>query len=123
MVSMVHHFNRVRGLSSVSSGFVLPGQTQFRNIDRTAPLLYKNVDGLNTGIQIQNLSGGDESATVRFRNLAGSDVATVNVGLRARGAATIYLPSVATLPDGFIGAAEIVGTGPIGVEVNTVRYR
>jgi hypothetical protein len=123
MVSVVHHFNRVRGLSSISSGFVLPGLTQFRNIDRTAPLLYRNVDGLNSGIQIQNLAGGDESATVRFRNLNGTDIATVNLGLRSHGAVTVYLPAVANLPDGFIGAAEILGTGPIGVEVNTIRYR
>ena len=123
MLSIVHHFNRVRGLSSISSGVQLPSEAQFRNLDRTAPLVYKNVDGLSSGIQIQNLSGGDESASVHFRSPGGADIETVTVSLRPNGSATVYLPAVAALPDGYVGAAEITGTGPIGVEVNSVRYR
>jgi len=124
MVSTVHHINRAHNLSSMVNGYLQPLDTTQRALDLVAPIVMKNVDGLNTGIQIENLTGTDGSVTVRFRNTSGSSVGSVTVPLpHGGGWGTVYLPSVPELGDSFTGAAEIQSDVSIAAEVDTVRYR
>jgi hypothetical protein len=124
VVSQVHHYNGNRNVSSMVPGYLQPRDTTIRALDLTAPLVMKNVDGLNTGIQIQNLTGTDGSATVRFRNANGSSVHSVTVALpHGGGWASVYLASISELGETFTGAAEIISDVAIAAEVSTVRYR
>jgi hypothetical protein len=120
LVAIANHVNYIRRTAAVYPGAVR-GDSSL-----SAPLVYKNVDGFNSGIQIQNLTGGETSALVRFRSTGGSTVeaASRSYTVPARGSVTIYLPAVAGLPETFVGAAEITTSGGnIAAVANTVRYR
>jgi hypothetical protein len=123
MVSVAHHYHSERQLSELTNGYSQRREPEFRNRDLTAPLVMKNVNGLNSAIALQNLTGDDQSVNIRFRNAGGSTFGNTTVSIPVEGSTTLYLPSIADLPDGFIGAAEIDGNGAIAAEVNTVRYR
>jgi len=123
-VSQVHHYNGNRNLSSMVPGYLQPRDATVRALDLTAPLVMKNVDGLNTGIQIENLTGTDGSATVRFRNANGSVITSVTVALpHGGGWANVYLANITELGETYTGAAEILSDVAIGAEISTVRYR
>lgn len=112
------HINAARGTLAVYTG--VPIEDAPKNL--VAPLVANNRDGLNSGIQIQNLGDRINSVTVRFLNSSGNRVTAETTIIEARQSKTVYLPAT-SLPDGFIGSAEISGSGPIAAVVNTVRYR
>jgi hypothetical protein len=89
----------------------------------TSPLVVKNRDGLNSGIAIQNLGSQEIGVTVDFYDAQGKRIlghAAKNI--EGYGSGSVYLPAL-DLPDGFVGTADIHGTGPIAAVVQTSRYR
>lgn len=117
---VTNHVNYVRITGSVYAGLG-SGVAAL-----SAPILLRNVDRYNSGIQIQNLGTADQVATVRFRTLTGASVdsATQTVLVPANSSTTIYLPTATGLFDGFSGSAEITSAGgQVAAVVNTVRYR
>jgi hypothetical protein len=120
LVAVANHLNINRKTSAV---FPAAGRGDSA---LTVPIVVKNQEGLNTGIQVQNLSGDDSAVTVRFRSLGGTTVegSTRTYPVPGRSSATIYLPSVAGLPETFSGTAEISSSGgSFAAVANTVRYR
>lgn len=115
----VEEVNTIRGTLAAYTGVPIRGALP---TVLTAPLVMKNLDGVNSSIQVQNLTGNHISATVRFFTLGGSHVATKTTGVRPRDSSTVYLPAT-SLPDGFVGRAEIIGSGGIAAVVSSVRYR
>ncbi|MBM2810378.1 MAG: Ig domain protein group 1 domain protein [Chloroflexi bacterium] len=124
IVALGNHVSYARDTAMLYNGVGLrvDEPAQFRVRDLAAQIVYRAVEGLNSGIQIQNLSGSDSSVTVRFRNTVGTVVATRTVSVVGNSSVTVYLPEVPDLPDGFVGSAEITGTVPLAATVNTVRY-
>ena len=64
----------------------------------SAPIVVKSVDNLNTGIEIQDLAGREQTALIRVYDGRGARVATLNVTIPDNGSATVYLPAEADLP-------------------------
>jgi hypothetical protein len=118
LVALSGYLNMTRGTAGGYSGVSKRDAPRFY----TAPVVVKNVSGLNTGIELQELVGRDQSALIRAFDSRGNRVATLNVTIPDSGSATVYLPAEADLPDGTY-SAEISSTDRIGVVVNTVRYR
>jgi hypothetical protein len=116
LVALANHVNYRRGTAMLYSG-AARGDTEL-----TAPIVYRAAQGLNSGIQVQNITGSQASVTVRFRNQAGNTVATQTVTVQGNNSATIYLPSVANLPDNFVGTAVITSSSQVAATINAVRY-
>ena len=120
VAAIANHVNYIRHTAAVYPG-ALRGDASL-----SAPLVFKNAEGFNSGIQIQNLTGGDTSALVRFRSTGGTTVegASRTYTVPSRGSVTIYLPAVDGLPDTFVGSAEITTSGGnVAAVANAVRYR
>jgi sugar lactone lactonase YvrE len=105
-----------RGIDSAYAA-ITDGDTNF-----SADVLYRRAQGLDSGIEVQNLTGSDGTVTVRFRNARGNSVATWSGTAPANNIVTIYLPQVNGLPDGFVGTADITSTVAAAVIVSNVRY-
>jgi hypothetical protein len=116
LAALGNHVNYQRNTAMLYNG------TARGDVAITAPLVYRAVSGLNSGIQIQNTTGSSTSATVRFKNAAGTNVATETVSVPGNSSATIYLPSVGNLPDNYTGFAEITAPANVAATVNSVRY-
>lgn len=117
---IANHVNYVRRTGAVYSGLG-SGVASL-----SGPILFRNVEQYDSGIQVQNLRTVDQVITVRFRTLSGAlvDSATQMFLVPAGSSTTIYLPTTAGLFDGFSGSFEIIGEGgELAAVVNTVRYR
>jgi len=119
MVVIANHVDYVRKTGAVYGGLGSGVASM------SAPILFRNMERFNSGIQIQNLESTDQIATVRFRTMVGASVdsATQTVLVPAGSSVTIYLPAAEGLFDGFSGSAEITSSGgQLAAVVNTVRY-
>lgn len=90
-----------------------------------APLLFKNRDGWNTGLQAQNAGGAATGIDVVYSSSDGENGPWAESLRAAPGAsATFYQPANPDLPDEFLGAATVVSSArqPLGGIVNEVRY-
>lgn len=105
-----------RGLDFVYTGINVGDQRL------SAPLVYRRAAGLDSGIEIQNLTTGSGSVAVRFFSPRGQSIATWTGAVQGNNAVTVSLPSVRGLPDGFIGSAEISSSVLVGAVVTTLRY-
>jgi hypothetical protein len=123
-IGLANHVNYSTGTAMLYAAAAAPDSTPsaLRVRGLTAPIVFDNANGLNSGIQIQNLETTAQSASLRFLNNNGTQLTTMTVQLPANGATTIYLPSVATLPGGFVGSVEIRASGSAAATVNSVRY-
>ncbi len=77
------------------------------------PMLFKNAftgGSYKAALYLQNVSGTSANVTIEYRDNNGTVAATQNVTLGAGAISSIWLPSVAGLPDGFVGAARITAT-------------
>ncbi|MBC8265140.1 MAG: hypothetical protein H8E47_13580, partial [Anaerolineales bacterium] len=77
-----------------------------------APLLYRDYDGWNAQIQVQNLSESEPAfVTVEFFDTGGDSVLWVGDWVAQNNAITFYLPDIWDLginwPFGYVGTAEI----------------
>jgi hypothetical protein len=116
---VVEHVNARQGTLAAYTGIAIDADPP-RVL--SAPLVMKNREGANSGIQLQNLTGNQNVVSVTFYNVRGDNLETKTTIVQPRGSATIYMPDT-SLPDEFIGTAEIAGSGAIAAVVNTVRYR
>jgi hypothetical protein len=107
-----------RSIAGGYAGMSFTGAPRFY----TAPVIMKNVEGVNTGIEIQDLAGREQTALIRVFDDRGNRVATLNATIPDNGSVTTYLPAEAEVPNGTY-SAEISSTDRIAVVVNAVRYR
>ncbi len=78
-----------------------------------APMLFRKAyagGSYNAALYLQNVSGFSADVTIEYVNNNGVVVATQNVTLAAGAISSLWLPSVAGLPDGFVGGARIAAT-------------
>ena len=73
-----------------------------------APLIYREYQGWETGIQVQNLSStGNAKVKVYFLDASGDVITTVTDWICPRGSQTFYLPVINDLPGNYVGSARI----------------
>jgi hypothetical protein len=90
----------------------------------SVPLIFKDRNGFNTGIQVQNVDNSDAQARITYTLSTGAtavDFAVVPAG----GAYTFYQPDNAELPAGSVGSAiveNIAGAQRLVAIVNEVNY-
>jgi hypothetical protein len=84
------------------------------------PLVLNRAGQVETGLQVQNLSGAAAGLTLTYFDQDGRSrpewVERVNVA--ANDSYTFYTPGNTNLPAGFVGSAVVQGTQPIGAIVN-----
>src|SRR5690606_889718 len=81
---------------------------------RFGPLVFRDYNGWNTGINIANLSSQPNRVTVTYYNYAGNVVASDTVVIPERGMEYIYTPATGSFGLGAnqITAARIAGDHP-----------
>jgi hypothetical protein len=73
-----------------------------------APLIYREFNGWNTGLQVQNLSGVYNALVkVYFLDNSGDVIETIVDWICPRGAQTFYLPAINNLPGQYVGWARV----------------
>jgi hypothetical protein len=115
---LVNEVNYDRGISAIYQ-LLSGGQTTIY-----APLLARNVDGVSTGLQVQNLGQRPAPVTLTFRDQAGTTLAVLTDTIDAASAKTYFQPALAGLPEGFSGTAVLTSDGaqPLAAIVNAVGY-
>jgi hypothetical protein len=101
-----------------------------------APLIYREYNGWDTGIQVQNLSSTvNAKVKVYFMDNSGDIIGTIVDWICPRGSQSFVLSAMANLPGNYVGAARIESQdwwspgdppvpGPvIQTVVNTVKYQ
>ncbi len=88
-----------------------------------APAAYRNWNGLNSSIVVQNLQGQSGGVDLRFYNRDGMLTATYTIpSLPSFRAEEVYLYDVPGIPDGWSGSVHIDGQGKrIAVRVSTTH--
>ncbi len=77
------------------------------------PMLFRKAfagGSYNAALYLQNVSGASADVSIEYVDNAGAVAATQNVTLAAGAISSIWLPTVAGLPDGFVGGARIMAT-------------
>jgi hypothetical protein len=87
------------------SGMAYPGLTGGGE-RLNAPLVYKQYNGWDTGIQLHNLSPVGGTVVIRY---PGTGATVESVPISPFGSATVYQPANVQLPPGFAGSASIQG--------------
>jgi hypothetical protein len=100
-----------------------------------APLIYREYNGWNTGIVVQNLSSVYNALVkVYFLDNSGDIIDTIVDWICPRGSQTFYLPAINNLPGQYVGQARVEsqnwwgpGDPPVGAPdvlsvVNLVNY-
>jgi len=84
------------------------------------PLILNRASQLETGVQVQNLSGVSATVTITYYDQDGRTapqwVESASVGANA--STTFYTPANTNLPAGFIGSAVVQSSQPVGAIVN-----
>ncbi|MFQ5596326.1 MAG: hypothetical protein ACE5HA_19455, partial [Anaerolineae bacterium] len=90
-----------------------------------APLIYREFNGWDTGIQVQNLSSTfTAKVKVTFLDHSGNPITTVADWVCPRGSQTYFLPAINQLPGRYAGAAIVTSQGwfsPGGPAVDAPR--
>ena len=86
----------------------------------TAPLLFKNYNDWNTGLQVQNM--GTATANVEVTYYWAGGTCTENATIEPGASHTFYQPANTCLPDGFVGSAVVTSDQPVVAIVNEVNY-
>jgi hypothetical protein len=112
--------NQVNGAGPGMSyvGVARPSPTIF------APLLFKNANGWNTGLQVQNASAQAANLEASFASNTGTGGPWVErIGAGPGSSATFYQPANSQLPEGFVGAGVVSSDArqALGGVVNEVR--
>jgi hypothetical protein len=100
-------------LNSVGTGYEL-----------YAPLMFRDYNGWNTGINIVNVAEYSNTVTVSYYN-NGVAVGSDSVTIPAKAMEYIFMPSSQDLglPDNaFVGSAVLRGTGPFHAAIDEVKY-
>jgi hypothetical protein len=73
-----------------------------------APLIYREYNGWNTGVQVQNLSSVYNALVkVYFLDNSGDIIDTIVDWICPRGSQTFYLPAINNLPGMYVGQARV----------------
>ncbi|HLI51885.1 MAG TPA: hypothetical protein VKU87_08815, partial [Thermomicrobiaceae bacterium] len=90
-----------------------------------APLVYKDYNGWNTGINIANTSELQiNQVTVQFFSRDGTSMGTCTTAIPAKGMQYCYIPASQdqALGNGDFGTAVITGNAPFAATVDEVKY-
>ncbi len=114
---VVQEINEERGAGMAFSGF--GGGTA--NI--SVPVVYKDWNAWDSGIQVQNLGSSDAVVNVTYHLPNGQNVLEAAL-ITAGNSETFYQPANTNLPAGTLGAATVTSNGgqPIVAIVNQVNY-
>jgi len=89
----------------------------------SVPLVFKNSNGWDTGIQVQNLGAVPTAIVVTFFSPLGGLLASETQVAQPGESVTFYQPSNASLPTGLVGSATVTSDGQqIVAIVNEVNY-
>jgi hypothetical protein len=84
------------------------GQTPNGSLFNFAPLIYREYNGWNTSIQVQNLSSIHRALVkIYFLGNSGDTIDTITKWICPRGSQTFYLPAINNLPSQYMGQARI----------------
>jgi len=88
------------------------------------PLVFRDYNGWNTGINIANLSSNTNQVTVTYYNYAGNVVAAETRNIPTRAMEYVYTPATGNfgVGDSQITAVRIQGTGPLAAAIDEVKY-
>jgi len=88
------------------------------------PLVFRDYNGWNTGINIANLSSTTNRVTVTYYNYAGNVVASDTVTIPARAMEYVYTPATGNfgIGENQITSARIEGTAPLAAAIDEVKY-
>ncbi|MDI3340021.1 MAG: DUF4815 domain-containing protein [Sphaerobacter sp.] len=88
------------------------------------PLVFRDYNGWNTGINIANLSSSTNQVTVTYYNYAGNAVATETVTIPPRAMEYVYTPASGNFGVGEnqITAVRIAGSAPLVAAIDEVKY-
>src|SRR5690606_36050475 len=100
------------------------GENTFDPTVKFGPLVFRDYNGWNTGINIANLSGETNKVTVTYYNYAGNAVATERVTIPPRAMEYVYTPATGNfgLGDSQITAVRIDGDNPLVAAIDEVKY-
>jgi len=100
------------------------GENTFDPTVKFGPLVFRDYNGWNTGINIANLSGETNKVTVTYYNYAGNAVATERVTIPPRAMEYVYTPATGNfgLGDSQITAVRIDGDYPLVAAIDEVKY-
>ena len=91
-----------------------------------APLVFRDYNNWNTGINIANLSSSTNQVTISYHNYSDNSVSVESISIPPRAMEYVYRPGAGSdsgLMVGNISAAVISGSEPIAVAVDEVKYR
>ena len=88
------------------------------------PLVFRDYNGWNTGINIANLSSSDNKVTVTYYNYAGNVVASDTVTIPPRAMEYVYTPATGNFGIGpnQVTAVRIEGQFPLVAAIDEVKY-
>ena len=91
---------------------------------RFGPLVFRDYNGWNTGINIANLSSKTNRVTVTYYNYAGNVVASDTVTIPALAMEYVYTPATGNfgIGENQITSARIEGTAPLAAAIDEVKY-
>jgi len=91
---------------------------------RFGPLVFRDYNGWNTGINVANLSSDTNRVTVTYYNHVGNVVATESVTIPPRAMEYVYTPATGNfgIGENQITSARIEGTAPLAAAIDEVKY-
>jgi len=120
VVAVVAEFNPGTGSGMDYNAFAPATATPRLSV----PLIFKERNGYNTGIQVQNVDNTDAQVRVTYRLATGAQVIDFGV-VPASGSLTFYQPDNEEIPVGSVGSAiveNIAGAQRLVAIVNQVNY-
>jgi hypothetical protein len=120
VVAIVTEVNQGRGTGMAYNAFGPTAGTPRISV----PLIFKDRNSFDTGIQIQNVDNTDAQVRVTYRLSTGAQVIDFGV-VPANGSYTFYQPDNAQIPAGSVGSAtieNIAGQQRLVAIVNEVNY-
>jgi hypothetical protein len=120
VVAIVTEVNQGRGTGMAYNAFGPTAGTPRLSV----PLIFKDRNSFDTGIQIQNVDNTDAQVRVTYRLSNGAQVIDFGV-VPASGSLTFYQPDNAQIPAGSVGSAtieNIAGQQRLVAIVNEVNY-
>jgi hypothetical protein len=120
VVAVVSEFNNGRGTGMGYNAFAPTTATPRISI----PLVFRDRNGFDTGVQIQNVDNSDAQVRITYRLSTGASVIDFGV-VPANGSFTFYQPDNSQIPAGSVGSAvveNIAGAQRLVAIVNEVNY-
>ena len=106
------------GILSLANGLYIDPLEKF------GPLVFRDYNGWNTGINIANLSSENNRVTVTYYNYAGNVVASEAVTIPPRAMEYVYTPATGNfgLGENQVTAVRIGGEHPLVAAIDEVKY-